>query len=159
MIRGLEHDEWGHPSASPELHQAMTERRREKLKRLESGLLTPEIFGDETGEILLVGWGSTWGPIREAVQKLRAKRYRASSIHIRHLHPLAPGLGDVLERFDSVFVVEMNDDGVYGFGQLATLLRARFCNPRIRSICKANGLAFKVSEIIAGIDRHVAVSV
>lgn len=157
-VTGLEHDEWGHPAASPELHQKMTMRRRDKLRRLESELLTPEVFGDPAGEILLVGWGSTWGPIREAVQRLRAKQYRVSSLHVRHLHPLAAGLGDVLERFDHIFVVEMNDEGVYGFGQLASLLRGRFCNPRIRSICKTDGLAFKISEIIAGIDHHVAVS-
>lgn len=159
VVTGLEHDEWGHPSANPVLHQKMTIRRREKLRNLESELLTPEVYGDPAGEILLVGWGSTWGPIREAVRKLRAKQYKVSSVHIRHLHPLAPGLGDVFDRFEHVLVAELNDEGVYGHGQLATLLRTRFCNPRIRSICKTDGLAFKVAEIIAGIDRYVAVTV
>jgi len=157
VVTGLEHDEWGHPTANPELHQKMTARRRDKLRRLESELLTPEVFGDTSGEILLVGWGSTWGPIRECVARLRAKKHKIGSVHIRHLHPLAPGLGDVFDRFENIFVVEMNDQGVYGYGQLATLLRARFGNPQIQSICKTDGLAFKISDIIAGIDQYVAV--
>lgn len=159
VVTGLEHDEWGHPSANPALHQKMTIRRRDKLRNLQAELLTPEVYGDPAGEILLVGWGSTWGPIREAVRKLRAKQYKVSSLHIRHLHPLAPGLGDVFDRFEHVLVAELNDEGAYGYGQLATLLRTRFCNPRIRSICKTDGLAFKVADIIGGIDRYVAVTV
>jgi 2-oxoglutarate ferredoxin oxidoreductase subunit alpha len=71
---------------------------------------------------------------------------------------MAPGLEKVFERFDHIFVVEMNDEGVYGQGQLATLLRSRFCNPKIRSICKTDGLTFKIREIIAGIDDFISVT-
>jgi 2-oxoglutarate/2-oxoacid ferredoxin oxidoreductase subunit alpha len=158
VVTGLEHDEMGHPTSSPELHMKMTARRRNKLRRLEAELKTPEIYGDSTGEILILGWGSTYGPIREAVTQLRDKGIKLGSLHLRHLHPMAPGLEKVFERFDHIFVVEMNDEGVYGQGQLATLLRSRFCNPKIRSICKTDGLTFKIREIIAGIDDFISVT-
>ena len=62
-------------------------------------------------------------------------------------------LEKIIQGFDHVFVVEMNDQGLYGNGQLATLLRARFCDPRIRSITKTDGLTFKIREILAGIEE------
>ncbi len=158
VVTGLEHDEMGHPTSNPDLHMKMTARRRNKLRRLEAELKTPEVYGDANGEILLVGWGSTYGPIREAVTQLREQGLKLAAIHLRHLHPMAPGLEKVFDRYDHIFVVEMNDEGVYGQGQLATLLRSRFCNPKIRSICKTDGLTFKIREIIAGIDDFIAVT-
>ncbi|MBV9272816.1 MAG: 2-oxoacid:acceptor oxidoreductase subunit alpha, partial [Verrucomicrobia bacterium] len=74
-----------------------------------------------------------------------------SSIHLRHLHPLPDGLEPVFERFRRIVVVEMNDHGLYGYGQLATLLRARFCNPKIESFTKTDGLTFRVREIVEGV--------
>ncbi len=158
VVTGLEHDEWGHPTASPELHARMTERRRNKLRKLEETLQTPEVYGDDAGEILIMGWGSTWGPIRETVDRLRAEDHRVGSVHLRHLHPMPGGIKEVMDRFDHIFVAEMNDEGPYGNGQLATLLRARFCLPNIRSICKTDGLTFKIREIVAGIDQYVALN-
>ncbi len=155
-VTGLEHDEDGHPSGNPAMHARMTARRREKLKRLASELTAPEVFGDHDGEVLLVGWGSTWGPIREAVIRLRAGGVKAAQIHLRHLHPLPSGLEAIFARFRQILVVEMNDEGLYGFGQLATLLRARYVNPAIRSVTKTDGLTYKVREIIDGTARHLA---
>ncbi|MEI8341968.1 MAG: 2-oxoacid:acceptor oxidoreductase subunit alpha, partial [Verrucomicrobiota bacterium] len=68
VVTGLEHDELGHPTGSPRLHLAMTAKRREKLRQLADELPVPDIFGDEEGEALIVGWGSTYGPIHEAVK-------------------------------------------------------------------------------------------
>ena len=153
-VTGLEHDEDGHPSANPAMHARMTARRREKIKALGAELLPPDVHGDSAGEVLLVGWGSTWGPIREAVNRLRRDGARAGQLHLRHLHPLPAGLAETFARYREVFVVEMNDEGLYGFGQLAMLLRARYANPAIRSITKTDGLTFKVQEIIDGITRH-----
>jgi len=155
VISGLEHDEWGHPSSSPAQHVKMTAKRRNKLRLLADELPLPTIHGAEEGEVLLVGWGSTWGPIREAVDTLRAAGRSVSCIHIRHLHPMPNGLDTLFDGFNHVLVVEMNDEGLYGFGQLATLLRARYANPRIRSITKTDGLAFRIREIIAGIEDRV----
>jgi 2-oxoglutarate ferredoxin oxidoreductase subunit alpha len=98
----------------------------------------------------LVGWGSTYGPIYEAVERARARSERVSALHLRHLHPLPRGLERVFERFRRIVVVEMNDQGLYGHGQLATVLRAQFCNPKIESLTKTDGLTYRVREILEG---------
>ncbi len=66
------------------------------------------------------------------------------------------GIEKIFDGFNKVVVVEMNDEGMYGYGQLATLLRARYANPNILSLTKTDGLTFRVREIIAGIERVVA---
>jgi 2-oxoglutarate ferredoxin oxidoreductase subunit alpha len=145
---GLEHDEYGHPTGSPKLHMAMTAKRRKKLQALAETLPTPKVYGPPEGHVLLVGWGSTQGPIREAVDRARAAGDSVSALHIKHLHPLPPGLDNIFSGFNSVLVVEMNDEGLYGYGQLAGLLRARYCDPKIRGINKTDGLTWKVKEIL-----------
>src|SRR5208282_5442491 len=133
-VSGLEHDELGHPTGNPGLHMKMTAKRREKIKTLASTLSVPEVYGDKDGEALVVGWGSTWGPIREAVNQLRAGGRRVGQLHLRHLHPLPPGLDPILAAYKRVLVVELNDEGLYGFGQMAMMLRARYALPSIGSI-------------------------
>ncbi len=152
-VTGLEHDEGGRPTANPALHTRMTARRREKIKKLARQLPRPEVFGNQEGDTLLVGWGSTYGPIREAIKRSRSDGNQVGHLQLRHIHPLPNGLERIFSRYRQIFVVEMNDQGVYGFGQLATLLRARFANPNIRSITKTDGLPFKVREIREGISR------
>ncbi|MCB1065354.1 MAG: 2-oxoacid:acceptor oxidoreductase subunit alpha [Verrucomicrobiae bacterium] len=156
VVTGLEHDEWGHPSASPEMHAKMNAKRREKIKAVAADLPLPEVFGEESGDVLLVGWGSTWGPIREATKRAKDKGLSVSSIHIRHLNPLPNGFEEIFAKFKHVLVVEMNDEGLYGFGQLATLLRARYCDSKIQSICKTDGLNFRIREILEGITKHTS---
>lgn len=152
VVTGLEHDEWGHPSGNPEMHARMNARRRDKIKAFGETLPLPDIYGDESGEILIVGWGSTWGPIRESVNRLRDAGRKVGTFHLRHLNPMPNGLETIFERFDHVVVVEMNDEGLYGSGQLATLLRSRYCDPKIVSVCKTDGLTYKVREIIERLD-------
>ena len=72
------------------------------------------------------------GPIREAVDRARAAGDSVSSLHIKHLNPLPPGLENIFSGFNHVLVVEMNDEGLYGYGQLGALLRARYCDPKIQ---------------------------
>jgi 2-oxoglutarate/2-oxoacid ferredoxin oxidoreductase subunit alpha len=157
IATGLEHDELGHPSAAPGVHAQMTAKRRKKLQALADTLPTPKVYGRGEGNVLLVGWGSTQGPIREAVDRARTSGDSISSIHIRCLNPLPPGLEDVFSGFHHVFVVEMNDEGTYGYGgQLASILRARFCDPRIRGINKSDGLTWKVKEILAAVKTKLA---
>jgi 2-oxoglutarate ferredoxin oxidoreductase subunit alpha len=156
IATGLEHDELGHPTGSPKLHMQMVAKRRRKLQALAAKLATPTVYGPSEGNVLLVGWGSTEGPIREAVDKARAAGDSVSSLHIRHLSPLPNGLENIFAGFNHVFVVEMNDEGLYGFGQLGGLLRARFCDPKIRGITKTDGLTFKVREILERAKANVA---
>jgi len=145
---GLEHDEMGHPSASPKVHMQMTAKRRKKLQALAAKFTPPKVYGPPEGNVLLVGWGSTQGPIREAVDRARAAGDSISSLHIRHINPLPNGLEDIFSGFHHVFVVEMNDEGFYGYGQLGSVLRARYTDPRIRGINKTDGLTWKVKEIL-----------
>jgi 2-oxoglutarate/2-oxoacid ferredoxin oxidoreductase subunit alpha len=156
VVTGLEHDEWGHPSGNPKMHQQMTAKRRNKLVELAKELPVPEVHGDRSGDVLLVGWGSSYGPVIEATDRLRAEGYTAGAINMRHLHPMPNGLDRIFAGFKSIAVVEMNDSGIYGCGQLATLLRARYCDAKIRSVCKTDGLAFRVREIVTGVEKHLA---
>ncbi|HEX4263939.1 MAG TPA: 2-oxoacid:acceptor oxidoreductase subunit alpha [Verrucomicrobiae bacterium] len=149
VATGLEHDELGHPTGSPKLHMQMSAKRRKKIQSLGATLPLPKIHGPSEGNVLLVGWGSTEGPIHEAVDRARAAGDSVSSIHLRHISPLPNGLENIFSGFNHVFVVEMNDEGIYGFGQLAAILRARYCNPNIRGINKTDGLTWKVKEILA----------
>jgi 2-oxoglutarate ferredoxin oxidoreductase subunit alpha len=148
IVTGLEHDELGHPTGSPKLHLQMTAKRRKKLQALGASLPTPKIYGPPEGNVLLVGWGSTQGPIREAVDRARAAGDSVSALHIKHINPLPPGLENIFFGFNHVLVVEMNDEGLYGFGQLGALLRARYCDPKIHGINKTDGLTWKVKEIL-----------
>ena len=153
VVTGLEHDEMGHPTGSPKLHAAMTAKRRRKLQLLAEEIPVPAVHGDSEGEALLVGWGSTFGPIHEAVNRARERGESLAALHLRHLHPLPNGLNEIFDRFKRVIVIEMNDEGMYGHGQLATILRAKYCNPKIRSLTKTDGLTFRVREILEGVLR------
>ncbi len=156
IATGLEHDEAGHPSGAPKTHMAMSAKRRRKIQSLGATLPVPKIHGPNEGNVLLVGWGSTEGPIKEAVDRARASGDSVSSIHLRHISPLPPGLENIFSGFHHVFVVEMNDEGIYGTGQLGSLLRARYCNPAIRGINKTDGLTWKVKEILAAVKDRLA---
>jgi len=147
LVSGLEHDEMGHPTGSPKLHMAMTAKRRNKLRKLAEELPVPEVYGDQEGT-LLVGWGSTYGPIHDAVKLAREHGEKAGALHLRHIHPFPNGLEKIFAKFKRIVVVEMNDQGIYGTGQLATILRARFCEPKIESATKTDGLTFRVKEIL-----------
>jgi 2-oxoglutarate/2-oxoacid ferredoxin oxidoreductase subunit alpha len=156
VATGLEHDESGHPTGSPKLHMQMVAKRRKKLQALAASLPVPQVYGPPEGNILLVGWGSTQGPIREAVDRARAAGDSVSAVQIRHISPLPPGLENIFAGFNHVFVVEMNDEGLYGYGQLGGLLRGRFCDPKIKGITKTDGLTFKVREILERACTNVA---
>ena len=103
------------------------------------------------GYTLLVGWGSTYGPIYEATKTARAAGESVSALHMRHLNPLPNGLEKIFAKFRRIIVIEMNDEGLYGHGQLASILRARYCDPKITSMNKTNGLTFSVKEILEGV--------
>ena len=156
VVTGLEHDEWGHPSGSPKMHDQMSTKRRSKLIKLGESYGDPDIYGEATGDLLIVGWGSTYGPIKEAVDRLTSEGHKVSQLAIRHIHPLNPNLGEVFAGFKHILVPEINDPGLYGFGQLATMLRATTCNPGIQSLNKIQGLTFRVKEIVTKAEEVLA---
>ncbi len=133
-ITGLSHDEGSKVAYSSGVHQRSSAMRSRKLAVLQSLLLPPTIYGDGDGDLLLVGWGSTKGAIEEAVDRARREGMRVSSVHLRFLSPLEPGLTAIFARFGKVCTVEINysDDPGDPFineenrrrGQLTWLLRA-----------------------------------
>jgi hypothetical protein len=85
------------------------------------------------------------------VKKGRQAGEKLAAIHLRHIHPLPNDLDKIFAKFKRIVVVEMNDQGIYGFGQLATILRARYCEPKIQSLTKTDGLTYRVKEILEGL--------
>ncbi len=125
--------------------QRMQELRHEKIARIANELPPVEINGAARGQLLVVGWGGTYGAISSAVDEARAAGAAVSSIHLRHLNPFASNLGEVLRSFDRVLVPELNR------GQLARLLRAEFLVDAM-TLSKLEGQPFRVEEIRARID-------
>jgi len=137
-IGGLEKDvDTGHISYDPSNHQVMTDLRSAKVESVANFIPEQQMeLGDDSGDLVVVGWGSTYGPIYQA-----ARASGTSFIHLRYLHPLPKNLGDLLGRFDKVLVPEMNT------GQLATLLRDKLCLDPI-SYPKVSGQPFLISELV-----------
>jgi 2-oxoglutarate ferredoxin oxidoreductase subunit alpha len=142
-VGGLEKDDdTGNVSYEPLNHEHMIRLRAEKVERVARELPPVEVLGSaEGGELLLVGWGSTYGAITGAVRRLRAEGADVSAVHLRHLNPLQSDLGDVLRRFRRVAVVELN------MGQLLWVLRARYLIDMV-GINKVQGRPFIESEIM-----------
>jgi 2-oxoglutarate ferredoxin oxidoreductase subunit alpha len=141
---GLEKDyDTGHISYDPDNHQRMTEFREAKVDSVADFITDQAIeLGDDSGDMVVVGWGSTYGPIYQA-----ARRTGVSFIHLRHIHPLPRNLGALLERFDKVLVPEMNN------GQLATLLRDKLAIRPV-SYCRVSGQPFRISELAGRIEAE-----
>ena len=141
-IGGLERQQGtGTVSYDPDNHQAMTDLRANKILGIARDIPEQGIErGDAEGDLAIVGWGSTYGPISRAVENLRDKGLKVSHVHLDYIWPLPANLKDVLSKFPKLLVPEMNN------GQLSTLLRAEYLLP-MESLTKVSGKPFKVSEI------------
>ncbi len=134
-LTGLAHDRSSHVAYDPEINEESIHFRSLKLAALQRTLKTPPVFGDDAGDLLVVGWGSTQGAIEEAVAALREDGHRVSSMHLRFLQPLPGGLRQIMQRFGQVMTVEGNwsdrpEDAIIDqdnrrYSALALLLRAR----------------------------------
>ena len=146
-IGGLEKDYLtGNISYAPANHEQMARVRVRKLNLMTRDMPPTRIEGADSGRLVVVGWGSTYGSIAEAVKKAQTKGQCVSHVHLRHLNPLPADLGDILGRFEKVLVPEMN------LGQLVRLLRAEYLLDAA-GLNKLQGRPFKVSEISTRIDR------
>jgi 2-oxoglutarate ferredoxin oxidoreductase subunit alpha len=133
-VTGLAHDEASKVAYASDINQRSSRMRSRKMAVFQQTLRPPVVNGDESGDLLVVGWGSTKGAIEEAVERARAKGLKVSSLHLRFLSPMEPGLKPIFERFRKVMTVEINysDDPGEPYiteenrrrGQLAWLLRA-----------------------------------
>lgn len=137
----------GNITYSPSNHELMIRMRARKVAGITQEIPPIQIFGDEQGgDIVMLGWGSTFGPIREAVKQMRAKGKKVSHIHLRYLNPMPKDLEEKLRRFKKVMVAEMN------MGQLLKLVRADYLIDAI-GCNKIQGRPFKVSELVTRMSR------
>jgi 2-oxoglutarate ferredoxin oxidoreductase subunit alpha len=136
----------GHIDYSPSNHQAMTDARKDKI----DGVSVPDqdvCLGEAGGTLAVVGWGSTFGPIHQAVRRARNRGMDVSHIHVRHIWPLPANLGELLRGFDHVLVPEMNT------GQFKTVLRDQFLVDAT-PLTKTSGQPFAISELEAAIGKY-----
>ena len=140
----------GHIDYAPANHQAMTDIRADKVLGVADSIPEQEVcLGEEGGKLAVVGWGSTFGPIHQAVRRARGRGLDVSHIHIRHIWPLPRNLGDLLRSYERIIVPEMNK------GQLKTLLRDQYLVDA-RPVTKVSGQPFKIAEIEAAIEEALA---
>ena len=145
-IGGIEkQDVTGNVSYDPENHEKMVRLRQAKVNKIAQDIPATQILGANKGQVLVVGWGSTYGAITAAVKNMQARGVSVSAIHLRHLNPLPTDLGDILSSFQHVLVPEMN------MGQLLKILRAKYLVNAV-GLNKIKGQPFKIAEIEAGID-------
>jgi len=137
----------GNIDYSPAAHQAMTRERWQKVLGVADSIPDQEVcLGDEKGRLAVVGWGSTFGQIHQAVRRARSRGLDVSHIHIRHIWPLPKNLPGLLSRYDNILVPEMN------MGQLKTLLRDQ-CLVEAKPLSKVAGQPFRIAEIEAAIEE------
>ncbi|GAB4222470.1 MAG: 2-oxoacid:acceptor oxidoreductase subunit alpha [Acidobacteriota bacterium] len=140
-IGGLEKDELGRVSYDPDNHERMVAARAAKIARIADDLPPAALEEGEPGDdLLVIGWGGTWGAITEAVRAERAAGRRVASLHLRHLNPLPRGLAELAGGFPRVLVAERN------CGQLALLLRGRL-GLDVESFTRVRGIPFVVAEL------------
>jgi 2-oxoglutarate ferredoxin oxidoreductase subunit alpha len=148
-IGGIEKElDTGHINYEASNHQAMTDIRKAKI----DGIKVPDQIvelGAESGKLAVVGWGSTFGPIHQAVRRKRAEGADVSHIHVRHIWPLPANLGELLKSYDKVIVPEMNT------GQLKTVLRDQYLVDA-KPVNKVSGQPFTIAEIEAAIEEALA---
>jgi 2-oxoglutarate ferredoxin oxidoreductase subunit alpha len=135
-LTGLAHDRSSRVAYDPEINEQGMHARSLKLAALQKMLTPPKVFGDEEGDLLVVGWGSTKGAIEESVERMRAEGHKVSSLHLSFLQPMAPGIKEILHRFRQVITIEANwsdlpedpliDETNRRYSALAMLLRARY---------------------------------
>jgi len=149
-IGGLEkQDVTGNVSHDPANHDKMCRLRAQKVAGIKPAGRPYVWDGPESGRVLLVGWGGTFGAIRAATESLRSEGLRVAHCHLRYLNPLPSDLGEILRRFDHVFVVEMN------LGQLATVLRAAYLID-VRGINRVTGQPLGAREVVEAVKATLA---
>lgn len=145
-IGGLEKQHLtGNVSYDPQNHEMMVKLRAEKVERISDELPPAEVDGEPEGELLVVGWGSTYGAIRSAIGRVRDRGGKVTHLHLRYLNPFQKNVGEILYRFKHVLVPEMN------LGQLSKVLRSKYLVPTV-SLNKVQGLPFKAVEIEKAIE-------
>ena len=148
-IGGLEKaDGQGNISYDPDNHHLMTMLRQQKVANIAEDIPDLEVSGDEDADVLVAGWGSTYGPIRQAVRRVRKAGHKVARVHFRHLNPFPANTAEVMGRYRRVVVPEMNT------GQLSRLLRADFLVDA-RGYNQVRGLPFTTQELTEVLTTHI----
>ncbi len=138
----------GNVNYDPENHHFMVKLRQEKVDRAAASIPPVEVMGASTGKVLVLGWGSTYGSISSAVEKMQREGKSVSSAHLRYLNPFPRNLGEVLSGFETVIVPEMN------LGQLCTMIRAKYLVDAV-AFSKVKGRPFQIREIIGKVEEYL----
>jgi 2-oxoglutarate ferredoxin oxidoreductase subunit alpha len=138
----------GNVNYDPENHHFMVKLRQEKVDRAVADVPPVEVMGEKTGKVLVLGWGSTYGSITSAVEKMQHEGKSVSSAHLRHLNPFPRNLGEVLSGFETVIVPEMN------LGQLCTMIRAKYLIDAV-AFSKVKGRPFQIREIVRKVEEYL----
>jgi len=145
-IGGIEKDALtGNISYAPDNHEKQTHVRAEKIARIAQDVGELDLAGGESGDVLVIGWGGTFGSLRQAQHQLAAQGKQVSHAHLRWLSPLEPGLAKIIKNFKRVIVAELN------MGQLRQIIRATFLIDAV-GLNKVQGLPFKVREVVDAIE-------
>ncbi len=139
----------GNVSYRPEHHAQMVKDRQEKVDRLADIIPEQEVYGERTGELLVCGWGSTYGAIHAAVSKAQAEGYSVSSTHLKYIAPLPRNLEEVFSSFKKVLIPEMNT------GQLAFYLQGKF-GRRFESLTQVTGRPFQIETLYQAIVNTIS---
>jgi 2-oxoglutarate/2-oxoacid ferredoxin oxidoreductase subunit alpha len=132
----------GHISYDPENHDFMVRLRQAKVMGIADSIPTPEVDGPKEGDLLVVGWGSTYGSIASATEIVRKEGKQVARLHLRHVWPLPHGLDEIFTRYRAILVPEMN------LGQMARILRSEYQQHNFISYSKVQGLPFRTSELV-----------
>jgi len=141
ILGGLEKNEQGDISYAPENHQEMCELRAEKVKRVENYIPKLKVEGNKSGDLLVVGWGGTYGQMSIAVRELRRQGKSIGLAHFNYINPLPKNTEDVFSKFKKIVVCELN------LGQFVNYLKAKFPKFDYRQYNKIQGLPFTVIEL------------
>ncbi|HVE90721.1 MAG TPA: 2-oxoacid:acceptor oxidoreductase subunit alpha [Actinomycetota bacterium] len=148
-IGGLEKsDGRGDISYDPDNHDRMVRLRAAKIAGIARDIPAAEVTGDADADVLVLGWGSTYGPIRAACRRVRTKGHKVAQLHLRHLNPFPANLGDVLRSYSSVVIPEIN------LGQLLRLVRAEYLVDA-HGYQKVTGAPFKAGELESVLLHHL----
>ncbi|MBA3541807.1 MAG: 2-oxoacid:acceptor oxidoreductase subunit alpha [Deltaproteobacteria bacterium] len=146
-IGGIEKDALtGNISYAPENHEKQTHVRADKVARIAQEFGELDISGDESGDVLIIGWGGTYGSLRQATHVLQKEGKKVTHVHVRWLSPLEPNLAKVIHNFKHVVVAELN------MGQLKAMIRATYLVDA-HGLNKVQGLPFMVREIVSAVDN------
>jgi 2-oxoglutarate/2-oxoacid ferredoxin oxidoreductase subunit alpha len=154
---GMEHrigglgkqDVTGNVSYTPEDHQNIIRVRQEKIAGIANDIPELEVFGPESGSLLVLGWGGTYGALRAGVERAQGQGQSVAHAHVRYLNPFPPNMADVLSRFEKVLVPELN------LGQLSLLIQGRYLK-KVEGLNKVEGQPFKIREITEKINELLA---